>query len=125
MGWYFHLLQLLRQISLKEQLIFSGDHLWRRTATSDTVWGTNKKIWDSGNLTNNSANWNTAHGWGNHADEGYLTSYTDTDTNTQLSQAQVGAYAVDEGFIKEYTDTNTQLTSAQIAAMGYTGDQDL
>ena len=107
----------------QEQLIFSGDHLWRRTATSDTVWGTNKKIWDSGNLTNNSANWNEAHGWGNHADEGYLTSYTDTDTNTQLSQAQVGAYAVDEGFIKEYTDTDTQLTSAEIAEMGYTGDQ--
>jgi hypothetical protein len=37
----------------QEQLIFSGDHLWRRTATSDTAWGTNKKIWDSGNLTNN------------------------------------------------------------------------
>ena len=47
-----------------------------------------------------STEWNTAHGWGNHADEGYLTSYTDTDTNTQL-------------------------TSAEIAAMGYTGDQDL
>ena len=27
-----------------------------------------------------STNWNTAHGWGNHADEGYLTSYTDTNT---------------------------------------------
>jgi hypothetical protein len=33
----------------QEQLIFSGDHLWRRTATSDAVWGTSKKIWDSGN----------------------------------------------------------------------------
>lgn len=53
---------------------------------------------------------------------GYIKTYTDTDTNTQLSQAQVGAYAVDEGFIKEYTDTNTQLTSAEIAAMGYTSN---
>jgi hypothetical protein len=34
----------------QEQLIFSGDHLWRRTAASDTAWGTNKKIWDSGNF---------------------------------------------------------------------------
>jgi len=34
----------------QEQLIFSGEHLWRRTATSDSAWGTNKKIWDSGNL---------------------------------------------------------------------------
>ena len=64
----------------QEQLIFSGDHLWRRTAASDTTWGANKKIWDSGNLTNNSANWNEAHGWGNHADAGYLTSYNDTNT---------------------------------------------
>lgn len=34
----------------QEQLIFSGDHLWRRTAVSDADWGDNKKIWDSGNL---------------------------------------------------------------------------
>ena len=67
----------------QEQLIFSGDHLWRRTATSDTVWGTNKKIWDSGNLTNNSGNWNTAYGWGNHADAGYKT----TDNNTTYNFA--------------------------------------
>ena len=25
-------------------------------------------------------NWNDAHGWGNHADAGYLTTYTDTNT---------------------------------------------
>ena len=34
----------------QEQLIFSGEHLWRRTATSDSAWGDNKKVWDSGNL---------------------------------------------------------------------------
>ena len=28
---------------------------------------------------NNSANWNTAYSWGNHALAGYLTSYTETD----------------------------------------------
>jgi len=28
----------------------------------------------------NSGNWNTAYSWGNHADAGYLTSYTDNDT---------------------------------------------
>jgi hypothetical protein len=27
-----------------------------------------------------SANWNTAYGWGDHSVEGYLTSYTETDT---------------------------------------------
>jgi hypothetical protein len=29
--------------------------------------------------TNNSSNWNTAYGWGNHATAGYLTSFTETD----------------------------------------------
>lgn len=29
--------------------------------------------------TNNSSNWNTAFGWGNHASAGYLTSFSETD----------------------------------------------
>ena len=53
-----------------------------------------------------STNWNTAHGWGNHADEGYLTSYTDTDTNTQLTDAEIA----EMGYIKTYTDTDTNTT---------------
>ena len=36
----------------QEQLIFSGNDLFRRTASSDSAWGTSKKIYDSGNLTN-------------------------------------------------------------------------
>jgi hypothetical protein len=39
--------------------------------SSGTGWGTS--------ITNNSANWNTAFGWGNHALAGYLTSFTETD----------------------------------------------
>jgi hypothetical protein len=34
----------------QEQLIFTGDNLKRRTATSDSAWGTTKTIWDSGNF---------------------------------------------------------------------------
>lgn len=34
----------------QEQLIFTGDNLKRRTATSDSAWGDVKTIWDSGNL---------------------------------------------------------------------------
>ena len=33
------------------------------------------------------ANWNAAHGWGNHADENYLKSYTETDPVYQASPA--------------------------------------
>ncbi len=35
------------------------------------------KVLHDGNFTDNSGNWNTAHGWGNHADAGYLTSHQD------------------------------------------------
>jgi hypothetical protein len=30
-------------------------------------------------FTDNSTNWNTAYGWGDHSTQGYLTSYTETD----------------------------------------------
>ena len=35
----------------QEQIFFTGDDLKRRTATSETAWGSVKTIWDSGNLT--------------------------------------------------------------------------
>ena len=52
--------------------------------TSSSSDGTTKKTTVSAVETNiraglNISNWNTAFGWGNHADEGYLTSYTETD----------------------------------------------
>ena len=37
--------------------------------------------------TNNSANWDTAYGWGNHSLAGYLTSYTETDPIFSASAA--------------------------------------
>ena len=39
--------------------------------SSGNGWGTS--------IVNNSANWNTAFSWGNHALAGYLTSFTETD----------------------------------------------
>lgn len=36
-------------------------------------------IADVTDFTDNSTNWNTAYGWGDHASAGYLTSYTETD----------------------------------------------
>lgn len=38
--------------------------------STGSAWGTS--------ITNNSANWNTAFGWGNHASAGYLTGITST-----------------------------------------------
>lgn len=39
---------------------------------SNNVYSSWYKLWHSGNFTDNSTNWNTAYGWGNHATEGYL-----------------------------------------------------
>ena len=41
-------------------------------------WNPWRTIYHSGVFTNNSANWDKAYGWGNHADAGYKT--TDNDT---------------------------------------------
>ena len=42
-------------------------------------------------ITDNSNNWNTAYGWGNHASAGYLTSYT--VTGSDLNNLGVGNLA--------------------------------
>lgn len=44
--------------------------------STGTGWGTS--------ITNNSGNWNTAFGWGNHASAGYLTGITSTQVTTAL-----------------------------------------
>lgn len=69
--------------------------VWRSgyAGTWETPWWT---IYHSGNFTNNSSNWNTAFGWGNHASAGYLTSlpshnhddryYTETESDARYIQ---------------------------------------
>jgi len=72
----------------------SAGYLTSETSHSDVVVdgdftsaGLMKRDASSGQytiITDNSNNWNTAYGWGNHASAGYLTSYTVTasDLNT-------------------------------------------
>ena len=60
-----------------------GTGMWTKGLITTTSYGT-------------SANWNTAYGWGDHAAAGYST----TDTNTQLTTAQIAAM----GYIKENED---------------------
>ncbi|MCP4711167.1 MAG: hypothetical protein GY869_21310, partial [Planctomycetes bacterium] len=71
----------------------------------------------------NSTNWNTANGWGNHADAGYLTGYTETDPVFTASPA-VGITAgnitnwntaygwgnhADVGYLTGYIETDPQV----------------
>ena len=51
----------------------SGANMYVRTISnsSQNSW---KQVWTSNNFANNSSNWNTAYGWGDHSQAGYLTS---------------------------------------------------
>ena len=73
----------------QEQLIFTGDNLYRRTATSDTAWGTSKKIWDSGNF-DPSSKANTSH---DHNDLYYTKAQSNAnyDAAGSASTAQTNA----------------------------------
>jgi hypothetical protein len=46
----------------------------------------------SSSITNNSANWNTAYGWGNHASAGYLTSSSTLDASKLSGVIDGGTY---------------------------------
>ena len=64
----------------------SADRSWTITSmiypsagialSTGSAWGTS--------ITNNSTNWNTAYGWGNHASAGYLTGITSAQVTTAL-----------------------------------------
>ena len=63
---------------------FASSGLMKRGGTSGTY----------SIITDNSSNWNTAHGWGNHASQGYLTAVnlndvTDVDLTVAPSDGQV------------------------------------
>ena len=76
--------------------------------STGTAWGTS--------ITDNSANWNTAFGWGNHASGGYLTSATAATTYASLTGAYANpafvaslAYSKITGvpaFLTSYTETD-------------------
>jgi hypothetical protein len=77
--------------------------------STGTAWGTS--------ITDNSANWNTAFGWGNHASGGYLTTASAASTYVSLSGSYANpswitslAYSKITGvpaFITSYTEVDT------------------
>ena len=89
-------------------------------------------------ITNQSiSEWNTAYGWGNHANEGYLKSYTETDpqfaaspansiTNPNISEWNT-AYGwgnhAEAGYLTEYTETDPTVNSLAKAELSCTTDQ--
>ena len=52
----------------------SNSNMYYRSFSNVAINSTQawRKVYDSGNFTDNSANWNTAYGWGNHASGNYI-----------------------------------------------------
>jgi len=77
--------------------------------STGTAWGTS--------ITDNSSNWNTAFGWGNHASAGYLTTSSAATTYASLTGSYANpswitslAYSKITGvpaFLTSYTETDT------------------
>ena len=79
---------------------YGANHTYERKYYNGT-WNSWHQIYDSGVFTNNSSNWNTAYGWGNHASAGYAASshnHAATDiTSGQLPAARNTNNLVDVG----------------------------
>jgi hypothetical protein len=69
--------------------------------STGSAWGTS--------ITNNSTNWNTAYGWGNHASAGYLTGITSSQVTTALGFTPYNS-TNPSGYISSYTETDTLAT---------------
>ena len=81
----------------QEQLLFTGDNLKRRTATSDSTWGTIKTVYDSGNLTLGTLGFTGATNANYITDNkqltngaGYITSYVNTTYTAGTGLSLVG-----------------------------------
>lgn len=116
----------------QEQLIFTGNDLKRRTASSDSAWGSIKTIWDSGNLdafvgatvsndtiTFTKANGGTVAVTTTDANTNTWRPVDDTPVDGRTTHSISSNWAFDN--VKtavpanaKFTDTNTQLTDAQV-----------
>jgi predicted heme/steroid binding protein len=90
--------------------------------STGSAWGTS--------ITNNSANWNTAYGWGNHASAGYLTGITSTQVTTALGFTPVtnartitiNGTAFDLSANRSWTVSGTDATKLPLAGGTMTGN---
>ena len=97
------------------------DRMWVRTKNNNT-WSSWKQIWTSDVFANNSSNWNTAYGWGNHASAGYATtSYVTTQINNLINGAPGALDTLDELAAALGDDANfaTTVTNSIAGKMPY------
>ena len=77
--------------------------------SSETGWGTS--------IVNNSANWNTAFGWGNHASAGYV-PYTGATTDVDLGIRSLTNFSLTSKYVKITSNTSTYLSLWSTAVNG-------
>jgi hypothetical protein len=91
--------------------------MYVHTNVDSSSWVT-KQIWTSDTFANNSSNWNTAFGWGNHASAGYLTTlpahnhddryYTETESDSRYvntsGDTMTGALTIQGGWASTILD---------------------
>ena len=79
--------------------------------STGSAWGTS--------ITNNSTNWNTAYGWGNHASAGYLTSITSGNVTTALGFTPYNA-TNPSGYITGISFANVSSKPTTLSGYGIT-----
>ena len=74
--------------------------------------------------TDNSSNWDTAYGWGDHASAGYLTSFTETnDLSASVTWANIPDANVPSSAVTQH-QASLSITKSQVSDLT-TGDLDL
>ena len=77
------------------------------TSETDPLWSASPSF---GISNSNISNWNSVYGWGNHADEGYLTSFTEVDpkigANTSGYSPKWNGSAMETGAIYQDASNN-------------------
>ena len=89
---------------------FSSEGLMKRDATSGSY----------SIVTDNSSNWDTAHGWGNHASAGYLTAEAN-DLSTTVTWADVPDANITESSVTQHQSAinlGVSITESQISDFG-------
>jgi hypothetical protein len=109
-----------------ERLNTAGGFRIRGMNDTSSAWSAWATVWTSQDFANNSANWNTAFGWGNHASAGYGLSTGDitavglTASTLTLTRAAGNLTAAVPTFNQNTTGSAATLTTARTIAL--TGD---
>ena len=80
----------------------------------------------------NDSNWNAAYGWGDHADGGYITGYTETDTLDSVTtrgastsnDISVGKLTSSHGYFNSKVATSPSGDDLNISGYGMLGNRD-